>query len=143
MNEQQIAAHLVELHAALVAKLGAQPWLEPYVTIYGSGKIHIPIHMANIETKGQSARGTTLEECLDAAFAIVANMPTPETAALHRHMKLLADVVDHGTANNIPDEYVDPARVTIKAMTGNLLPAQIRELAEMLNEPKPEGDLND
>jgi hypothetical protein len=139
MNEQQIAARLVELHAALVAKLGKQPWMTPYLYIEGSGRIRISIHTADVSADCQTARGTTFAECFDAAFAIVANMPTPETAALHRHMKMLADVVDHGMANNIADEYVDPARVTIKAMTDNLLPVQIRAPAEMLNEPKPEG----
>jgi hypothetical protein len=35
----------------------------------------------------------------------------------------LADAVDYGHENNIPAEYVDPVRITQKAMSDNLLPA--------------------
>lgn len=127
MNEQQIAARLVELSAALVAKLDAQPWVGPDATISSSGRVRIGLYAKSCSDDPQFARGDTFEECFEAAFAIVADMPTPENKALHHHMKLLADVVDHGVANIIPDEYVDPARVTIKAMTDNLLTARAAE----------------
>jgi hypothetical protein len=64
---------------------------------------------------------TTIPAAIAEARAWVEALPTPETKAQTDYMRMLADAVDFGHENNIPAEYVDPVRVTQKAMTENLL----------------------
>ena len=66
-------------------------------------------------------KGETPDEMIFAARAWVEALPTPENKAQTDYMRMLADAVDFGHENNIPAEYVDPVRVTQKAMTENLL----------------------
>jgi len=64
---------------------------------------------------------TTVAEAIAEARAWVEALPTPENKAMTDYMGLLATAIDFGHDNNIPAEYVDPVRVTQKAMTENLL----------------------
>ena len=68
------------------------------------------------------ATGDTLAD-LDAADAWVAALPTAESLTMTTYLGKLADAVDYGHSNGIPDEYVDPVRITQKAMSDNLLGA--------------------
>jgi len=58
---------------------------------------------------------------LDADDAWCAALPTAETITMRTYLGKLADAVDYGHANGIPAEYVDPVRITQKAMSDNLL----------------------
>jgi hypothetical protein len=69
----------------------------------------------------------TVADALAAASAYIAARPTPETAAMHEYMRRLGKAVDFGVANGIAAEYVDPVRITQKAMTDNLLAAPTAE----------------
>ena len=64
---------------------------------------------------------TTIEAAIAEARAWVESLPTPEIKVQTDYMRMLADAVDFGHSNGIPAEYVDPVRVTQKAMTENLL----------------------
>lgn len=63
----------------------------------------------------------SIPEALDAADAWCAALPTAETITMRTYLGKLADAVDYGHANGIPAEYVDPVRITQKAMSDNLL----------------------
>ena len=123
MNVSEITARLYAIGAAILEKTGEKPWLTPSMIIkddacritlyrdFGNGKSY---------TIG-TAKGDTPEAALDEADRIIAAMPDLDTAKLHSHMARLADCVDKAHADGIADEYVQPIRTTIKAMTDNLL----------------------
>ena len=67
----------------------------------------------------------TPEDVFADAMARVSRQPDPETAALHDYMRKLGKVADQGRAAGIPDEYVIPVSLTIKAMTDNLLTSEV------------------
>jgi hypothetical protein len=64
---------------------------------------------------------TTIESAIAEARAWIEALPAPETKAQTDYMRMLADAVDFGHSNGIPAKYVDPVRITQKAMTENLL----------------------
>ncbi len=65
----------------------------------------------------------SIPESLDAADAWCAALPSAETITMRTYLGKLADAVDYGHTNGIPSEYVDPVRITQKAMSDNLLGA--------------------
>lgn len=69
--------------------------------------------------------GDTVSICFQQAMDFISEMQDPETAALHRYMQKLGDVVDQGRKYGIPDEYVDPVSLTVKAMSDNLLTHEV------------------
>lgn len=116
-----IPAQLVAIHAALVEKLEAQPKMPITMIIHSDGRRTIPFYDIDNYNRIHVAVGHTAQDCIADAFAFIANMPDPENRHLHRHMKMIADVIDHGRENNIPEEYVAPLRDVKSAMTENLL----------------------
>jgi len=125
MNVSEITARLYAIGAAILDKTGEKPWIAPALSIkddacsitlyrdFGNGKAY---------TIG-TAMGDTPEATFADADRIIAAMPDPETAKLHRHMARLADCVDKARDDGIADEYVQPIRMTVAAITANLLPA--------------------
>ena len=75
--------------------------------------------------KSQFIYGDTPEDMFAKATALIAALPDPETAKLHNHMARVADCIDKATADGIADKYVTPLRVTVKAMSDNLLAAPV------------------
>jgi hypothetical protein len=65
--------------------------------------------------------GATPVEAFAAARKRIAEQPTPEQAALSEFHHKVAEAIDYGRDNNIPDEYVAPLRTSHAAMTENLL----------------------
>jgi len=125
MNVSEITARLYAIGAAILEKTGEKPWLTPSMIIkddacritlyrdFGNGKSY---------TIG-TAKGDTPEAALDDADRIIAALPDPETTKLHSHMARLAECVDKARDDGIADEYVQPIRMTVAAITANLLPA--------------------
>jgi len=70
-----------------------------------------------------TAKGDTPEAALADADRIIAALPDLNTAKLHSHMARVAACIDKAHADGIADEYVTPLRVTVKAMSDNLLAA--------------------
>lgn len=126
MNTQQIADRLIELHTAMVEKLGRQPTIDSLMFVGHRGKASINLY-CNDNYEPDNVTGDTFEECFEKAFALVADLPTPESRATKTYINMLAKAVDHAKDNNIPEEYVSPARVAIKAMTDNLLTSQVAQ----------------
>lgn len=67
--------------------------------------------------------GKTAGEAYRKALKKLADMPDPKTVAMNAHMKRIAECVDKGRADGIPDEYIDPLCVVTKSMSDNLLAA--------------------
>ena len=126
MDVTEITARLYAIGTAILDKTGERPWLEPTLKIkdnvcsvdlyramqagaYG-GKDYIGI-----------GRGDTPEAALDDADRIIAALPDLENAKLHRHMVRVAGCIDAAHSDGIADEYVTPLRLTVKAMSDNLL----------------------
>ena len=65
--------------------------------------------------------GDTIAEAIGEADAFIASLPAPETVIMRTYLGKLADAVDYGHENGIAAEYVDPVRITQKAMSDNLI----------------------
>jgi hypothetical protein len=124
MNTQQIADRLIELHKAMVEKLGRQPTIDPLMFVSQRGKASISLYCGE-GYDADAVYGDSFEECFEKAFARVAELPTPEARAVNEYISLLAKAVDHAKENNLPDEYVVLPRVAIQAMTENLITSQV------------------
>ena len=130
ITEPEIYARLTALHSALVAKLGAQPYLLPRLSM--DGKCHIAIY-----DKGRRGWGTgeaikwcsadTIAACLADAEAFVASMPDRDAKAKADWHRKLGDVIDEGHALALPDEVMQPLRQGSQAMTENLLTHEAAE----------------
>mgnify|MGYP003672128105 CR=1 FL=1 len=124
MNIQEITKRLYAIGAAILEKTGESPWIAPYLSIRDdecSITLYRALGDANPCDDIGTAKGDTPEAALDAADAIIAALPSPENAKLHRHMARVADCIDKAHADGIDDEYVTPLRMTVAAMTENLL----------------------
>lgn len=130
MDIQAITKRLYAISDAILEKTGEKPWHGPELKIkdgscevalcraYGDGFKDYSLGTANGDTPGAA---------LDAADAIIAALPAPETAKLHAHMARVADCIDKAHADGIADKYVTPLRVTVKAMSDNLLTVRAAE----------------
>jgi hypothetical protein len=122
-DTETLTARLIALHSALVNKTGEQPFIEPALRLSTKGEWNTDLYRAynNGDYRLGAVKGATPEACLDAAFAFVAALPDPETAARTAWHKDLAGVIDRGHALNLPDEVMTPLRQGSQAMTENLL----------------------
>jgi len=73
-----------------------------------------------------TATGATPEDALDDADRIIAALPDIATTNLHRHLARIAYCVDKARDDGIADEYVQPLRMTVAAITANLLPPPVK-----------------
>ena len=126
MDVTEITARLYAIGSAILDKTDEGPWIWPtlkirdnacWIELYralqtgvNGGKDHIG-----------TGKGDTPEAALDDADRIVAALPDLENAKLHRHMARVADCIDSAHSDGIDDEYVTPLRLTVKAMSDNLL----------------------
>jgi len=126
MDVTEITARLYAIGAAILDKTGETPWLGPSLNI-SDNVCSIDLYKAmRIGSKrGNDSLGTgkgdTPEAALDDADRIIAALPDLENAKLHRHMARVADCIDAAHSDGIADEYVTPLRLTVKAMSDNLL----------------------
>ena len=127
MTTEQIQAALAELVIAMMGKGVVTPSAEYTIK---SGRESIIWLWSDRDAPAFDGKymhnigGETPAEFLANARAYIDAMPSPEQAAITRHMGLLAAVVEHGREHNLPDEYVVPAQVALNAMTDNLLTVQ-------------------
>ena len=118
MDVTEITTRLYAIGSAILDKTGERPWLAPSMTIkdnvcrigVNGGKDYIG-----------TGKGDTPEAALDDADRIIAALPDLENAKLHRHMVRVAGCIDAAHSDGIADEYVTPLRLTVKAMSDNLL----------------------
>lgn len=102
-----ISANESRMHVLLRADQSTGPWL------YGL----------------EFAYGENPRNCFDIAAEIIAAVPSKEHLAMKTYLGKLADAVDYGHENGIAAEYVDPVRITQKAMSDNLLTADAKAVA--------------
>ena len=123
MDVTEITARLYAIGEAILDKTGETPWIAPKLAI-ADGKCCIGLYRdyggGNDYIIG-TAKGDTPEAALDDADRIIAALPDLETAKLHRHMARVADCIDAARSDGVADEYVTPLRLTVKAMSDNLL----------------------
>jgi hypothetical protein len=125
MNEPEIFARLAALNAALVHKLGAQPWLPAAILI----ETDVRLHIRGLRKNGGMpdtlllAKGASIATVLAEAEAFVAAMPDPEKRAVTEWHRKLGNVIDEGHALALPDDVMRPLRQGSRAMTENLLAA--------------------
>jgi len=125
MDIDQISDRLYAIGAAILDKTGGKPWHGPELRIKDNA-CHIDLYCSDIKAKALDyAKGPTPEAALDKADRILAAMPDNNTAALYRHMARVADCIDKAADDGIADEYVTPLRLTVKAMSDNLLAAPV------------------
>ena len=127
MNIAEITTRLYAIGAAILEKTGEKPWIPPSLEI-ADGKCRVVLMKAYASGRSHmigTAKGDTPEAALDDADRIIAAVPDLDTAKLYSHMTRVADCIDIAKANGIPDEYVTPLRVTVKAMSDNLLAAPV------------------
>lgn len=131
MTIEEIQAALDSLQDAMSEKGIIMP--DPRLTIRGHGArpyVGLMCAMTQNAFDGEHMKvimGDTVADAIASAVAYIAAFPAPEVAAMHKYMRKLGEVVDFGVANGIAAEYVDPVRITQKAMTDNLLAAPTAE----------------
>ena len=124
MTTEQIQAALAELVTAMMGKGVVTPRAEYTIKSQSGSCIWL---WSSYDTKAFNGKymhqigGDTPAELFSNARAYIDAMPSPEQAAITRHMGLLAAVVEHGREHSLPDEYVVAAQVALQAMTENLL----------------------
>jgi|AKVG01.1.fsa_nt_gi hypothetical protein len=125
MDTKLIPEKLDELHSALVAKLGGQPYISTMMMVRGdfSVALYDRHEVSTIPIKHVSA--VTPDECFAKAFHFVANLPDPDFKAQHDWHKKLLGVIDEGHELALSDELLDPLRDVSLAMTENLLAAPV------------------
>jgi hypothetical protein len=123
MNVSEITQRLYAIGTGILEKTGDKPWIEPSLTIRDDA-CTIALYM----TKGGDryhifhyAKGDTPEAALADADAAIAALPDPVTAQHHNHMERVAACIDQAAADGIDDQYVTPLRMTVKAISDNLL----------------------
>jgi len=123
MNTAEITTRLYAIGAAILEKTGGRPWHGPELAIRDNAwRVNLYDNSACNDSLG-TAKGDTPEAALDDADRIIAALPDIGTAKLHNHMARVADCIDKAHADGIADEYVTPLRVTVQAMSDNLLAA--------------------
>jgi len=122
MNVSEITAQLYAIGRALVEKTGEQPFVPMSLRI-ADGKCEISLYRGYNAGKYDlgTGKGDTPDAAIAEAFAIIAAMPDPATAAVQRHMSRVADCIDKGREDGIDEAYIVPLVVVKAAMTENLL----------------------
>jgi hypothetical protein len=123
MNVQEITKRLYAIGTAILEKTGEKPAIAPFLAIQDD-VCRISLYRTKHNDRYHvfhTAKGGTPEAALDDADAAVAALPPIENAKLHNHMARVADCIDKAAADGIDDEYVTPLRMTVKAISDNLL----------------------
>ena len=126
MDVTEITARLYAIGAAILDKTGERPWLAPTLNIKDNAcQVDLYMAMRTGSDRGKDhigiGKGDTPEAALDDADRIIAALPDLENVKLHRHMARVAGCIDAAHSDGIADEYVTPLRLTVKAMSDNLL----------------------
>jgi hypothetical protein len=125
ITETEIFARMDALHSALVEKLGARFFMEPFLRVsYWSCRLGVHGESRSCGETGDTlyvAKGDTIDACLADAEAFVASMPDRDAKAKADWHRKLGDVIDEGHALALPDEVMAPLRQGSWAMTENLL----------------------
>jgi hypothetical protein len=115
-----IPAALVDIHAKLVEKLGAQPLFDPYLSIKQNGKWSITLWKAEASSLLTCHESTPAQAIL-VSLQFIASMVGSDEQSVIDWQESLASVIDEGHDLNLPDTVLAPLRASSQAMTENLI----------------------
>lgn len=123
MTNEEMKAALDRANAALVERIGKQPYMRLALTLRDIGKWQVGSAYldAGMNRRFDGERCDTPEEAFASVFKAIAALPSPEEAVTREYLGKVADAIDFATENSIADEYVTPLRGVTCAMTENLL----------------------
>jgi hypothetical protein len=120
MNEQQIAARLLELHNAYVERTGKQPKSSPKLWISSDGKA--TAHMwAKSYDDMMNAHGKDAKSALDLFAAQIAAIPSEAEAARIKAAKSVAQAIEDCRAAGFPDDFINPLTEMSKRISENAI----------------------
>ena len=133
MTLEQIQSAMNALVAQMLAKGVVTPKAEFIVCANEIFALHLQSDYNSRCLNGewlQIKTGIAPDELITWGNDFVSGLKSAEEKVLRTYLGKLADAVDYGHINGIAAEYVDPVRITQKAMTENLLPAPAEAAAE-------------
>ena len=133
MTLEQIQSAMNALVAQMLAKGVVTPKAEFIVCANETFALHLQSDYNSRCLNGEwlkTKRAATPGELITWGNDFVSGLKSAEEKVLRTYLGKLADAVDYGHINGIAAEYVDPVRITQKAMTENLLSAPAVDAAE-------------
>lgn len=123
MTNEEMKAALDRANAALVERIGKQPYMRLDLTLYDNGKWAVGGAYLDDAMRNRLSgdRADTPEEAFASVFVKIADMPSPEEAVTREYLSRVASAIDYAAENSIADDYVTPLRGVTCAMTENLL----------------------
>ena len=133
MSLEQIQSAMNALVAQMLAKGVVTPKAEFIVCANETFALHLQSDYNSRCLNGEWLKtkiAATPGELITWGNDFVSGLKSAEEKVLRTYLVKLADAVDYGHINGIAAEYVDPVRITQKAMTENLLSAPAVDAAE-------------
>jgi hypothetical protein len=123
MNEQQIAARLLELHNAYVERTGKQPYLSMTLNIAVDGKCQCIIWHSPPSGMAEHARGRgpNSKAALDALAKSIAAIPSEAEVARNKAAQSVAQAIEDCRAAGFPDDFINPLSEMSKRISENAL----------------------
>ena len=123
MTNEEMKAELDRANAALVDRIGKQPYMRLDLTLHDNGKWQVGSAYLDdcMRNRFGGERADTPEQAFSSVFSEIAALPSPEEAVTREYLTRVASAVDYATEHSLPDEYVAPLRGVTCAMTSNLL----------------------
>lgn len=129
MTNDEMKAALDRANAALVDRIGTQPYLRLDLRLHDSGKWQVGGAYLDSEMRKRIASDTcdTPEEAFASVFKTISALPSADEAVTHEYLSKVAAAIDYARENSIADEYVQPLRGVTCAMADNLLTKEAAE----------------
>ena len=123
MTNEEMKAALDRANAALVDRIGKQPYMRLDLTLFDNGAWVVGGAYFDDSMRNRFAgeRRDTPEEAFASVFKAIAALSSPEEAVTREYLGKVAAAIDFATENSIADEYVTPLRGVTCPMTDNLL----------------------
>ena len=120
---EEMKAELDRANAALVERIGRQPYLRLDLTLHDSGKWQVGGAYLDDVMRNRLAGDLcdTPRQAFNSIFSAINAMPSTDERVTREYLGKVADAIDFGTKHSIDDKYVTPLRGVTKVMTDNLL----------------------
>ncbi len=109
------------LTAKLAKELGEAGVMRPEAQIWIRANARTTVYLDGHDFQSKFFNGETVEECAAQAEKFISEIPDPQVLVLQNYAKKLADAIDYGHENNVPDKLVDPVRRAQKATSDMML----------------------
>ena len=125
MTPKEIGRRLTEIHATIVDRFDAQPFVEPSVSIHTSGRVSLNIYRdynsGNYSLKTISH--DTIEGALDEADAFLATLPPINEIRRREFLESLAKLIETGREIGIETDIINPLEATMNRLASNAITA--------------------